>query len=149
MLRFGPYEVVAELGRGGMGVVYKGFDGVIHRDVAIKTIRLSDAADDNEREMLEARLRREAQSAGRLSHSSIVTVYQFGTQQVAPNGTVAYIVMEYVHGRTLASLTEMVQSAPFEWVLPAAERRSPGTCGPACTASAYRWWWASPPWWRC
>ncbi len=79
-----------------MGVVYEGFDPLIERVVAIKTIRpeqLDEAADD----ML-ARFRREAQAAGRLNHPSIVSIYEFGEE----NG-VAFIAMEFVKGRELKS----------------------------------------------
>ena len=104
MPRFGQFEVTGELGRGGMGVVYKGFDPVIRREVALKTIRLYDIDDAGERARMQERLEREAQSAGRLSHPNIVTIYQFGYEQVKPNETMAFIAMEYVPGRTLASL---------------------------------------------
>lgn len=104
MPRFGQFEVTGELGRGGMGVVYKGFDPVIRREVALKTIRLYDIDDAGERARMQERLEREAQSAGRLSHPNIVTIYQFGYEQVRPGETTAFIAMEYVPGRTLASL---------------------------------------------
>jgi serine/threonine-protein kinase len=104
MPRFGQFEVTAELGRGGMGVVYKGFDPAIRREVALKTIRLHDLDDPTERTRMQERLEREAQSAGRLSHPNIVTIYQFGYEQIRPGETTAYIAMEYVPGRTLASL---------------------------------------------
>lgn len=104
MPRFGQFEVTTELGRGGMGVVYKGFDPAIRREVALKTIRLHDLDDPAERLRMQDRLEREAQSAGRLSHPNIVTVYQFGYEQIRPGETTAYIAMEFVPGRTLSSL---------------------------------------------
>ncbi|NWF85734.1 MAG: serine/threonine protein kinase, partial [Bryobacteraceae bacterium] len=106
MLRFGPYEVREELGRGGMGVVYRGFDPLIRRDVALKTIKLYDIADESERRQMQDRLEREAQSAGRLSHPSIVTIYQIGYEEIRPGETVAFIAMEYVPGWTLATVLE-------------------------------------------
>lgn len=106
MLRFGPYEVREELGRGGMGVVYRGFDPLIRRDVALKTIKLYDIADESERRQMQERLEREAQSAGRLSHPSIVTIYQIGYEELRPGETVAFIAMEYVPGWTLATVLE-------------------------------------------
>lgn len=99
MGRLGQYEILAELGRGGMGVVYRGLDPVIRRPVAIKTIRLSEITEPGEREAMQERLEREAQSAGILSHPSIVTVYQFGYQD-----DIAFLAMEYVDGENLAAL---------------------------------------------
>jgi serine/threonine-protein kinase len=100
MPRLGQYELLAELGRGGMGIVYRGFDPLIRRDVAIKTIRLFDAGPD-ERRLLQERLEREAQSAGRLSHPNIVTIYQIGYDSLESGQPLAYIVMEFVPGQPL------------------------------------------------
>jgi len=99
MQRIGRYEVVGELGRGAMGVVYKAQDPAIGRTVAIKTIRLSDFSDPAENSRLRDRLFREAQSAGILSHPGIVTIYD-----IAEEGGFAYIFMEYVSGPTLESV---------------------------------------------
>ncbi len=98
MDRIGRYKILSELGRGAMGIVYRAEDPKIGRQVAIKTLRLADKADDSEIAGLRERLLREAQSAGRLSHPGIVTVYDVGED----NG-VAYIAMEFVEGRTLES----------------------------------------------
>ncbi len=98
MDRIGRYKILSELGRGAMGIVYLAEDPKIGRQVAIKTLRLADKADDSEIAGLRERLMREAQSAGRLSHPGIVTVYDVGED----NG-VAYIAMEFVEGRTLES----------------------------------------------
>ncbi|MCL4796795.1 MAG: TonB family protein [Bryobacteraceae bacterium] len=117
MLRFGPYEVHEELGRGGMGVVYRGFDPLIQRDVALKTIKLYDISDEMERRQMQDRLAREAQSAGRLSHPNIVTIYQVGYAEMRPNELVAYIAMEYVPGRTLASVIEKTRATNHALVL--------------------------------
>jgi TonB family protein len=111
MQRLGPYELVAELGRGGMGVVYQGFDPLIRRSVAIKTLRLYNAP-PAERALLEDRLAREAQSAGRLSHPNIVTIHQIGYDQTEIGDRLAYIVMEYVPGQTLAD--RLTQSPPLD-----------------------------------
>ena len=102
MTKIGRYNVLNELGRGAMGVVYAAEDPLIGRTVAIKTIRFAAAEEGGNREMLVQRLRREAQAAGVLSHSSIVTIYDIGEQ-----GEEAYIVMEYVDGR---SVEEMIAS---------------------------------------
>jgi tRNA A-37 threonylcarbamoyl transferase component Bud32 len=111
MLRFGQYEVTGELGRGGMGIVYRGFDPIIRREVALKTIRFQDLTDEEERQQMQERLEREAQSAGRLSHPNIVTIYQFGYQQLEEGETVAFLAMECVRGRTLSALMPMARSA--------------------------------------
>jgi len=106
MPRLGQYELVEELGRGSMGVVYRGFDPLIRRDVAIKTILLWNAA-PAVRAHLEERLAREAQSAGRLSHPNIVTIYQVGYETIESGQPMAYIVMEYVAGQTLGERLQM------------------------------------------
>jgi TonB family protein len=95
--RIGNYELLGELGRGGMGVVYRGVDSFIKRPVAIKTIYLSEIGDDQERQFLRDRLYREAQSAGILSHPNIVTIYQIGEQD-----EITYIAMEFVEGKDLS-----------------------------------------------
>ena len=91
----GKYEIRRELGRGAMGVVYEGFDPMIKRVVALKTIRADQLAGENAEEMV-ARFRREAQAAGRLNHPNIVGIYDFGEDQ-----GVWYIAMEYIKGREL------------------------------------------------
>src|ERR1700722_10543523 len=96
MERSGPYQVMGEIGRGGMGVVLRGLDPAIGREVAIKVILLQDFLDPQEREMLRARLFREAQAACVLNHPGIVTVYYVGEE-----GETAFIAMEYVGGDTL------------------------------------------------
>ena len=83
-----------------MGVVYRALDPAIGRIIAIKTIHLSTLADPQDRERLHDRLRREAQSAGILSHPNIVTIYD-----IQDHGDTAYIFMEFVDGPTLESIT--------------------------------------------
>src|SRR6266536_6082438 len=95
MDRIGRYQIVRELGRGAMGVVYHAIDPNIGRPVAIKTIRFGDKKPE-ELERLRERLFREARSAGMLSHPGIVTIYD-----VEQHGDVAYIAMEYVDGPTV------------------------------------------------
>lgn len=82
-----------------MGVVYKALDPAIGRTIAIKTIRLTDFADPDERRRIRERLLREAQSAGMLSHPNIVTIYD-----VLEEGDYAYVFMEFVNGSSLESL---------------------------------------------
>src|SRR5215470_3697562 len=91
----GKYEIRRELGRGAMGVVYEGYDPMIKRVVALKTIRPDQLGGENA-ETIVARFRREAQAAGRLNHPSIVAIYDFGEDQ-----GVWYIAMEYIKGREL------------------------------------------------
>ena len=93
--QLGKYAVSEVLGKGAMGVVYKGFDPHIRRTVALKTIR-KELIDDGEAATLLARFRNEAQAAGRLSHPGIVAVYEWGEA-----GELAFLAMEYVEGNSL------------------------------------------------
>jgi serine/threonine-protein kinase len=97
--RFGRYEVEKHLGRGGMGDVYLVRDTIINRKAALKTIR--DDTNLDPRQVIEMRQRfyREAQTAGKLTHPNIVTVYDVGEEL-----GMSYIVMEYVDGNTLTQL---------------------------------------------
>ncbi len=98
--RFGRYEILSELGRGAMGVVYKARDPKINRVVAVKTISLIGQSPEEEREYRE-RFYREAEAAGRLSHPGIVTIFDVGEE---PETHAPYIVMEYVGGQPLDKL---------------------------------------------
>src|ERR1039457_359622 len=98
--RFGRYEILTELGRGAMGVVYKARDPKINRVVAVKTVSLAGQPPEEEREYRE-RFFREAEAAGRLSHPGIVTIFDVGEE---PETRVPYIVMEYVGGQFLDKL---------------------------------------------
>jgi hypothetical protein len=95
--RLGRYQLEREIGRGAMGVVYLGRDTAINRMVAIKAIPL--AAEFSDAELVEARARffREAETAGRLNHPNIVTIYDVGEER-----GLAYIAMEYLKGRHLS-----------------------------------------------
>ncbi|HZZ91667.1 MAG TPA: serine/threonine-protein kinase [Usitatibacter sp.] len=104
----GKYRLMRALGRGGMGMVYEGFDPGIERRVAIKTI-LADQLDPSEMEEAVARFRREAQAGGRLQHPNIVSVYEFGQQ-----GAMSYIVMEYAEGEELKRLLARGRLAPID-----------------------------------
>ncbi len=112
MEQIGRYEIASELGRGAMGIVYRARDPRIGREVAIKTIKPADQADTDEIESLRERLFREAQSAGRLSHPGIVTIFDVDEQ----DGLV-YIAMELVEGQTLnryaAAIGGTVRSLDF------------------------------------
>jgi serine/threonine-protein kinase len=96
----GKYELRNVLGKGAMGTVYEGFDPIIARRVAIKTVRLP-AADDHEAQDELARFKREAQAAGRLTHPNIVGVFDYGETP-----EIAYIVMEFVDGTTLKHVVD-------------------------------------------
>jgi eukaryotic-like serine/threonine-protein kinase len=98
--RFGRYEILAELGRGAMGIVYKARDPKINRVVAVKTISLAGQEPEQEKEYRE-RFFREAEAAGRLSHPGIVTIFDVGEE---PETHAPYIVMEYVQGQTMEKL---------------------------------------------
>ncbi len=98
--RFGRYEILAELGRGAMGVVYKARDPKINRVVAVKTISLAGQPAEEELDYRE-RFFREAEAAGRLSHPGIVTIYDVGEE---PETRAPYIVMEFVGGQSLDKL---------------------------------------------
>jgi len=91
----GKYRIDAVLGTGAMGVVYRAFDPHIERYVALKTVR-HELFEHGERESLKARLRNEAQAAGRLAHPNIVGVYEYGETR-----DTAYIAMELVSGQSL------------------------------------------------
>jgi len=93
--KLGKYEIRGELGQGAMGIVYDGFDPMIGRRVALKTVR-RDQLDRAEVEEILARFKREAQAAGRLNHPNIVSIYEYGEDE----GT-AFIAMEFVEGREL------------------------------------------------
>ncbi len=100
----GKYEIVDVLGRGGMGVVYRGIDKQIGREVAIKTITQGVAGDEN---ML-ARFYEEGRRTGRLNHPNIVTVYDLGDDEGTP-----YIVMERVEGEPLDKLIRSEAPIPL------------------------------------
>ena len=101
MGKLGRYQLISELGRGGMGVVYQAIDPLLERTVALKTLYLID--DTDERRMYSERLMREAHAAAILSHPGIVTIYQIDEDNGIP-----YIAMEYVQGPSLASLLKKV-----------------------------------------
>ncbi len=97
--QFGRYRIDMELGRGAMGVVYKAFDTVLEREVAIKTIA-SSIRDDH----LKERFIREARAAGKLLHPNIITIYDFGVYEDQ-----LFISMEYVEG---TDLFDLINSRP-------------------------------------
>jgi Tol biopolymer transport system component/predicted Ser/Thr protein kinase len=93
--RLGPYEILAPLGAGGMGEVYRARDTRLKREVAIKVLSESVAADADRRKRFE----QEARSASALNHANIVTIHDIGVSD-----TTVYIAMELVEGKTLREL---------------------------------------------
>jgi eukaryotic-like serine/threonine-protein kinase len=101
----GRYEVTERVGRGGMGVLYRGRDPVLDREVAIKVMAGDFTSDDAAR----SRFFREARAAARLQHRNIVTIFEFAEDHGTP-----YIAMEFLRGRSLAA--RMVQDPPLSLV---------------------------------
>ncbi|MBI4614367.1 MAG: SUMF1/EgtB/PvdO family nonheme iron enzyme [Planctomycetes bacterium] len=95
--RIGSYEIVRELGRGGMGVVYLAHDPSLDREVAIKVISRAEFASEKDRE----RFQREAKVAARIRHPHVVQVHQVGEDR-----GLLYFTMEFVEGKTLQALVE-------------------------------------------
>src|SRR6202158_6129045 len=100
----GRYRLDAQIGRGGMSTVYRAFDTVLERPVAIKLMHRESASDSDQLE----RFRRGARSVAQLSHPHIVTVIDAG-EELSPDGdylhgSAPYIVLEYVEGETLKDL---------------------------------------------
>ncbi len=104
----GRYEIVGELGRGAMGVVYKAVDPVIGRTVAVKTIRLSEEGTGLSHPELLTRFQTEARAAGLLTHPNIVVVFDAGEED-----GLYYITMELVEGKSLQALLDDGHSFPL------------------------------------
>src|ERR1700739_379295 len=98
LAKAGRYEIVGELGRGAMGVVYRATDPVIGRTVAVKTIKLNAEGTSLTRPERLARFQAEARAAGLLTHPNIVVVFDAGEED-----GLYYIIMELVEGRSLAA----------------------------------------------
>jgi serine/threonine-protein kinase len=112
MVKAGRYEILDELGRGAMGVVYRAMDPVIGRTVAVKTIRLSEEGTGLTRPELLARFQTEARAAGLLTHPNIVVVYDAGEE----NG-LYFITMELVEGKSLQALLDGGHAFPVPRVI--------------------------------
>ncbi len=108
----GRYEVEKELGKGAMGVVYLGKDPKIGRVVAIKTLALSQEFEADELADVKERFFREAETAGRLNHPNIVTIYDAGEEH-----DLAYIAMEFLKGKDLVAHTKPDNLLPLPQVL--------------------------------
>jgi eukaryotic-like serine/threonine-protein kinase len=103
----GRYQILNEIGKGAMGVVYRARDPMINREVALKAIPLADEFEGRELEEARGRFFREAEMAGRLSHPHIVTIFDAGEH----DGT-AYIAMELLRGRHLVEHTQPERLLP-------------------------------------
>lgn len=108
----GRYQVEKELGKGAMGVVYLGKDPKINRTVAIKTMALSQEFEADEIDEVKERFFREAETAGRLNHPNIVTIFDAGEEH-----DLAYIAMEFLRGKDLAGFTKQASLLPVPKVL--------------------------------
>ena len=108
----GRYEVERELGKGAMGAVYLGKDPKISRIVAIKTMALSQEFEEDELQEVKDRFFREAETAGRLTHPHIVTIYDAGEEH-----DLAYIAMEFLKGSDLNKYIKKTSLLPHAKVL--------------------------------
>ncbi|HKQ24184.1 MAG TPA: serine/threonine-protein kinase [Burkholderiales bacterium] len=106
----GRYEILAELGQGAMGVVYKARDPMLDRVVAIKTVNLT--LPKEELAEYEARFYQEAKAAGGLSHRNIVTIYDIGRSE-----RIAYMAMEFLEGDELRKLLQARDPIPVSQAL--------------------------------
>ena len=117
--RLGRYEIIADLGQGAMGTVYKARDPLLDRIVAIKTISLN--LPDDEIAEYEARFYQEAKAAGQLSHRNIVTIYDIGKSE-----QLAYMAMEYLEGQELRKMLSDPTPIPIEKALDIAAQVADG-----------------------
>jgi eukaryotic-like serine/threonine-protein kinase len=109
MQQVGRYEIIDELGRGAMGVVYRARDTEIGRDVALKLI-LTANTPPVDVDHYKQRFRREAQAAGRLSHPGIVTIHDIAEDDSGQ----PYLVMEFIEGRSLSQLLDSPAQLPLD-----------------------------------
>ena len=112
LTKAGRYEILGELGRGAMGVVYRATDPVIGRTVAVKTLQLSEEGTGLTRAELLARFQTEARAAGNLAHPNIVVVFDAGEEE-----GLFFITMELVEGKSLQNLLDSGQMFPLPRVL--------------------------------
>src|SRR5215469_11510019 len=112
MVKAGRYEILGELGRGAMGVVYRATDPVVGLSLEKKTIRLSEEGTGLSRQELLSRFQTEARAAGLLTHPNIVVVFDAGEE----NG-LFYITMELIEGKSLQSLLDAGHTFPAPRVL--------------------------------
>ncbi|HVK55970.1 MAG TPA: serine/threonine-protein kinase, partial [Burkholderiales bacterium] len=107
--QLGRYEIIGELGRGAMGIVYKAQDPLIERVVAVKCVGIG--MSQEETEAFDQRFYREAKSAGRLNHPNIVTIHDVGK-----SGDHAYIAMEFLEGQSLREILDSGVVLPLDLI---------------------------------
>jgi hypothetical protein len=108
----GRYQVEKELGKGAMGVVYLGKDPKINRTVAIKTMALGQKCEADELDEMKDRFFREAETAGRLNHPNIVTIFDAGEEH-----DLVFIAMEFLKGENLSPYTKVGKLLPVSKVI--------------------------------
>jgi tRNA A-37 threonylcarbamoyl transferase component Bud32 len=122
--RLGRYEILEELGRGAMGIVYKGLDPKLDRLTAIKTIRFTDDFDEDQAAKIREQFYREAEVVAKLSHPNIVTIYDVGEDL-----DLSYLAMEYLEGESLETYARKEQLLPI--------RKTIDVTAQVCDALAY------------
>lgn len=110
--KLGRYEIIQVLGQGAMGIVYKGVDPKIGRTVALKTLKTTGELPENQLVEFKRRFSQEAQSAGRLNHPNIVTVYDVGEEE-----GVAFIAMEFIKGKPLDEMISEKQPLSVDQIV--------------------------------
>jgi serine/threonine-protein kinase len=111
MKELGKYIIEKELGRGAMGIVYRAYDPIIKRTVALKTIK-KDQLDEEERQEILRRFKQEAQAAGRLNHQNVVVIYDYGEDDQT-----AFIAMGFIEGRELKKYLDNNERFGFEDII--------------------------------
>ncbi|MFC1876466.1 protein kinase [Thermodesulfobacteriota bacterium] len=107
--RLGRYEILEQIGKGAMGIVYKGRDPKLNRLTAIKTIRFIDEYDEDKAEQIKAQFYREAEVVAKLSHKNIVMMYDVGEDL-----DLSYLAMEYLKGESLERYTSADNLLPLQ-----------------------------------
>lgn len=113
----GPYQIRGEIGHGGMGVVYLGFDPRLDRNVAIKTLRSDLSSDREARE----RFLREARAVAAISHPNVIQIYDIGEQ-----AGMCFFAMEYVDGKSLRRLLDETKKLPYREAVELARQAAVG-----------------------
>jgi serine/threonine protein kinase len=106
--RLGRYEIIEQIGKGAMGIVYKGRDPKLNRLTAIKTIRFVDEFDEDKIDQIKAQFYREAEVVAKLSHKNIVRLYDVGEDL-----DLSYLAMEYLEGQSLVQHTSRHNLLPL------------------------------------